>query len=275
MKPARPILRYHGGKWLLARWIISNFPAHRIYVEPFGGAASVLLQKSRCYAEVYNDKDDEIVNLFRVVRARGDELISLLKQTPFARVEFCQSYEPIADEMEQARRTVIRSFMGFGSAGASGAKTGFRANSNRSGTTPAHDWGNFPDCLAAIADRLRGVVIENRDAVEVMLQHDGPETLHYVDPPYVLDTRSMKNPYCKKGYRYELTNEDHERLCATLLELKGMIVLSGYAHPIYEAAFGDWRRVERSAHADGARDRIEVLWISPNAHDPHQELFAA
>lgn len=263
--PERPILRYHGGKWLLAPWIISNFPEHRVYVEPFGGAGSVLLQKPRSYGEIYNDLDGEIVNLFRVLRTQPKDLRDALHATPFAREEFDQSYEPIADPLEQARRTVIRSFMGFGSAGACGAKTGFRANSNRSGTTPAHDWANFPECIDAIAERLRGVVIENKDASLVMLQHDSAETLHYVDPPYVLETRSMKNPYCKKGYRFELTDEDHRKLAVTLRELTGMVVVSGYACPLYdEELFPDWQRVERNAFADGARDRVEVLWLSPN-----------
>jgi DNA adenine methylase len=182
-KPTRPILRYHGGKWLLAEWIISRFPDHRVYVEPFGGAASVLLQKKRSYAEIYNEMDGEIVNLFQVVRDHGAEFISQIEMTPFSRVEFLKSYEPCDDPIEQARRTMVRSFMGFGSAGACGAKTGFRANSNRSGTTPAHDWWHYPQCLAATIERLRGVTLENRDAVEVMCQHDSEETLHDVDPP--------------------------------------------------------------------------------------------
>src|SRR5947207_30368 len=129
----RPMLRYHGGKWMLAPWIISHFPNHRVYVEPFGGAASVLLQKSRCYAEVYNDLDSEIVNLFTIVRERGPELASALELTPFARDEYKHSFEIHPDPLEQARRTVIRSYCGFGSNSlCRSVKSGFRSNSNRS-----------------------------------------------------------------------------------------------------------------------------------------------
>lgn len=263
MQPERPILRYHGGKWLLAPWILSHFPEHRVYVEPYGGGASVMLQKARSYGEVYNDLDGEIVNLFRVVRDHGPQLEERLRMTPFARDEFQLAYEPCEDALEQARRTMARSFMGFGSAAASGAKTGFRANSNRSGTTPAHDWQNYPDNIAPIMDRLRGVVIENKDAREVMLQHDTPETLHYVDPPYVFDTRSMANPYCKKGYRHEMTDDQHRELAATLRELRGMVIVSGYACPLYdEELYSGWFRVERPALADGARPRVEILWMN-------------
>lgn len=269
-EPTRPIVRYHGGKWILGPWIIGHFPAHRIYTEPFGGGASVLLRKPRSYSEIYNEKDGEIVNLFRVVRDHGEALRKALELTPFSRIEFKQSYEASSDSMEQARRTVVRSYMGFGSASASGANTGFRANSNRSGTTPAHDWQNYPDCIPAIIERLRGVVIENREASDVMLQHDSPETLHYVDPPYVLETRSMKNPYCKKGYRFEMTDEQHRDLAAFLHTLSGVVVVSGYACKLYDKElFRKWHRVERPALADGARKRTEVLWINRKI----QELF--
>lgn len=257
----RPALRWHGGKWMLAPWILQHFPAHRVYVEPFGGAASVLIRKPRSYAEVYNDLDVEVVNLFTVLRgARAAELVEQLRLTPFARDEFADAYQPATDPVERARRLVIRSFMGFGSNGHNRA-TGFRANSNRSGTTPAHDWSNYPDALAAIVARLQGVVIENRDACAVMTAHDGPETLHYVDPPYVFATRSDLS----KDYAHELTDDDHRQLLSFLRGLKGKVVLSGYPHAIYDEALADWQRVERAALADGARARTEVLWKNPAA----------
>ena len=257
--PKRPIMRWHGGKWRLAPWIISHFPEHRVYVEPFGGAGSVLLRKSRSYAEVYNDLDGEAVNLFRVVRDRGDELRALLELTPFARTEFIESYEPSSDPLEQARRTCARSFMGFGS-NSHNRKTGFRSNSNRSGTTPAHDWANYPAALDAIIERLRGVVIECRDAKEVIAAHDSHETLIYVDPPYVAGTRDKGS-----DYKFEMSDSDHIDLAMFLSDAKGMVIVSGYESKIYDDIYRGWKKVTRAALADGARKRVEVLWINKAA----------
>lgn len=274
VEPQRPVLRYFGGKWILAPWIISHFPSHRIYCEPFGGAASVLMRKPRAYAEVYNDLDGEIVNLFRVLRnpVLAVELERTLRLTPFARAEFDHAYEPTNDPVKAAWGMIVRAFMGFGSDGHNieSGKTGFRANSNRSGTTPAHDWQTYPREIQAFCERLAGVVIENRDAKEVMLQQDSPETLHFVDPPYVHDTRGAKH-----GYRFEMTNADHESLCEFLGGLTGMVVLAGYDHPLYERL--GWHSVRREAHANGARDRIEVLWLNPAcvAAQSQQSLFGS
>lgn len=256
----------------MAPWIIGHFPAHRIYVEPFGGAASVLIRKPRAYGEIYNDLDDEVVNLFGVFRdeVSARRLQDLLRLTPFARQEFREAYEPTDDPIERARRLVVRSFMGFGSnAHASQAKghrsTGFRANSNRSGTTPAQDWANYPAAMNALIERLAAVVIECRPAVEVMRQHDGLETLHYVDPPYIHATRAQGNKYDLgwRMYAHEMTNADHERLLVELRGLVGMVVLSGYAHPLYDDGLSGWDRIELDTYADGARPRTEVLWLNP------------
>ncbi len=270
MTVTRPALRYHGGKWKLAKWLQLFFPPHRVYVEPFGGGASVLLRKPRTYAEVYNDLDGQVVNVFRMLRDRGAELQQLLALTPFARAEFVLSYEPADDPLEQARRTVMRSFMGFGSAAATGETSGFRANSNRSGTTPAHDWANYSQAVPALVERLQGVVIEQRDALATMAHHDSPTTLHYCDPPYVHSTRSGKVRGVKskgrstgKAYNHELDDDGHRQFAEMAHGVEGMVVVSGYPCALYESLFDGWERHERPAHADGARERTEVVWLNP------------
>lgn len=267
----RPVLRYFGGKFLLAPWIISNMPKHRVYVEPFGGAASVLMQKPRAYAEVYNDLDGDVVNLFRILQCRVQcsELLRRLEATPFARAEFNLAYEVSPEPMEQARRLIIRSFMGFGSNGHNPSeRTGFRANSNRSGWTPARDWVNYIPCLEQFRERLAGVVIENRDALEVMSQQDSPGTLHFVDPPYVHSTRGVT-----KAYIHEMTDKRHEDLCIFLQSLEGMVILCGYDNPIYQSLY--WHRIDRASLADGARERVESLWLNDaaDAATPQANLF--
>lgn len=265
-KLKRPLLRYHGGKWRLAIWIIAHFPPHRIYTETYGGAASVLLQKERCYAEVYNDLDGEIVNLFRVLRdsMQGRELKRLLTLTPYARSEFELSYLADGDPIEQARRTTVRSFMGFGSTLTGKWTTGFRSNSKRSGTAPAHDWRNYPEALEGIIERLRGVIVEKGSAIPVLLAQDSPETLHYVDPPYPISTRQGR--WAGNAYRHEMSDDDHRQMAEILHDLRGMVIVSGYPCGLYDVElFPTWQRIERGAYADSASKRTEVLWLSPNA----------
>lgn len=261
----RPVLRYHGGKWKLAPWILSFFPAHRVYVEPFGGGGSVLMRKARSYAEVYNDLDGEIVNVFRVLRdaATAAQLCQALALTPFARREFIESYEESADPVEGARRTIIRSLMGFGSAATNrDHATGFRSNSNRSGTTPARDWLNYPSNVATFTERLRGVVIEEVPAVSMIPRHDSPATLYYVDPPYLHSTRSFRRR--NAAYRHEMGPDDHRALATVLRAVSGMVVVSGYPSELYDKElYPDWERRERKHLADGARARTEVVWLNP------------
>lgn len=216
MTPKRPLIRFYGGKWRLTPWILQHLPPHRCYVEPFGGGASVLLRK-----------------------ARACELI------PFARAEFDDAYNPAEDPLEQARRTVFRSFSGFGSAAVTGQSSGFRANSNRSGTTPAHNWMNYPDCLRMLIQRLRGVVIENRDAIDCMARHDAADTLHYVDPPYVHSTRSFRTR--SHSYLHEMTDAQHEALAGALHGQSGVVVLSGYRCELYDRLYADWTRIDGRA----------------------------
>lgn len=271
MKPRRPALRYFGGKWMLAKWIIAHLPPHRIYVEPFGGAGSVLLRKPRAYAEVWNDLDDEVVDYFRILRdpSAAAELRRQLTLTPFAREEFSRAYDLAGDPIERARRLVVRSFMGHGVISwRRDRRCGFRCDNNRAGTTPAHDWANLPAAMEALTLRLQGVVIEKRPALDLIRSHaTRADTLIYVDPPYMHETRSSKRAAgdLYNGYRHELSDEDHWDLLASLRECAGGVVLTGYSTPLYEAALPDWTRVEREAWADGARPRTEALWLNPRA----------
>lgn len=276
----RPVLRYHGGKFRIAPWVIDHFPPHRTYVEPFGGAAGVMLQKPRAYSEVYNDLDSDVVNFFRVLRdpAQLDRLLQACAATPYARAEFEEAWEPVDEPVERARRLTIRAQMGFGSAGATKGTTGFRIDTKREYETAQHLWAWYPDAIANAGHRLTGVLIENRPAIEVMAQHDGPDTLHFVDPPYVHSTRVMGAG--KAGYyRHEMTDEQHIELLDFLNTLTGMVVLAGYRSELYDSRLQGWTRDETQARASAGRGgvaRTEVLWLNDAAiaRQNQQRLFA-
>lgn len=268
--PERPPLRYLGGKWKLAPWIIEHLPPHRVYVEPFGGAASVLLRKPRAFSEVYNDLDDEVVTLFQVMRdeALAARLVAAIIATPFARAEFEAAFLPADDPVERARRLVVRSFMGHGSNASNiNRKTGFRANLvNR--VAGSLDWANLPPSLAQVAARFVGVVVERRPALQVIARYDVPDCLIYADPPYVHETRSSGKRkggelYC--AYPCEMSDADHEELLDALRASSAMIVLSGYPNSLYDNALSNWRRVTIDTYADGARPRTEALWLNAQA----------
>lgn len=271
MSVSKPALRYHGAKFRLASWILGFFPPHRCYVEPFGGAAGVLLQKDRAYAEVYNDLDGDVVNFFAMVRNPSTRaaLAEACALTPYARAEFDQAWTPTADPIERARRLIVRAQMGFGSAGASKGTTGFRIDTARAYGTAQQLWAEYPASLAAVGERFTGVLIENRPAIEVMRQHDAATTLHFLDPPYLHGTRVMQKG--KTGYyRHEMTDADHEALLAAVLELEGMVVVCGYPSDLYEAALAGWERHETGSRISAGRGtavRTEVVWINAACRD--------
>ncbi|MDW3683923.1 DNA adenine methylase [Cupriavidus sp. CV2] len=261
----RPVLRYHGGKFRLADWVMGFFPEHTCYVEPFGGAAGVLLQKPRAYAEVYNDLDGDVVNFFRVLRdpELKARLIEACALTPYARADFEQAWEPADEPIERARRLAIRAQMGFGSAGATKGVTGFRIDTKREYGTAQQLWALYPAALSEAGQRLQGVLVENRPAIDVMRQHDAPQTLHFVDPPYLHGTRVMNKG--ERYYRHEMSDDQHKELLAAVLELEGMVVLSGYPSEMYDSALSTWDRHEKAARISAGRGtatRTEVVWIN-------------
>lgn len=262
----RPVVRYHGGKWRLGTWVIRNLPPHRVYTEGFGGAFSVCLRKPKAQIEVYNDLNGEMVNVFRVLRdpVMASRLADLLRYTPCSSQEFDDAHQPHPDPVEQARRTIVRGFQGHGSTGASGGKlTGWRRRLPKYNDRYSHDWATVWACVNAWADRVREIYIENRDAMAVVKQWDAPDALHYLDPPYLPDTRADN---CRlDGYAHEMSEADHASMAIVLSSLRGMVVLSGYPSPLYDELYAGWQRIEKRAMADHGRARTECLWFNPAA----------
>lgn len=258
VKPA-PALKYPGSKWNLGQWICGHFPPHSGYVEPFFGSGSAFFNKERTRLEVLNDLDKRVVNLFRVIRDRSEELAALVEMTPWAREEYELSYRPpTGDDLEDARSFLIRCWQANGTR--LNTRSGWRNQTNDTvGKCYTDQWRGLPKRIRATADRLKGAMIECRPAVDVIERHAGIETLLYVDPPYPLSTRNGKY------YAHEMTDADHEDLLELLLKHPGTVVISGYRCELYDDLLHDWTSVSAPAVADGGRGRTEVLWISPTA----------
>jgi DNA adenine methylase len=262
------VLRYHGGKYRLAPWILSFFPKHAVYVEPYGGAASVLMQKVPVKAECYNDLDGQVVNVFRVLRdpVSAAELRRRVQLTPFARDELDWSYAEATDPIDAAHKLIIRSFMGHGTDGATrGCRTGFRSKLTDGRSLPSAEWASWSDAIPTFTARLASVTIENRDALEVIARMDHRKALFYVDPPYVHSARTavMSKSSGSLGYRHEMVDAQHQLLAETLRRVKGMVVLNGYPTALYdEHLYADWERHEKQSVIDGNRKRTEVVWLN-------------
>jgi len=274
--PKRPALRYYGGKWKLAPWIISHFPEHQNYVEPCGGAASVLLQKPRSPLETVNDLDGNVVNFFRVLRDQPDELIRKIRLTPWARAEYELACESCGDSAEKARRFFVASWMSMQGGHHSKTSKTWRVTTNPIGSVPC-DYMHLHSQLEDVAHRFEGVQLDNRDARDVIQRYDNDDALLYFDPPYLPETRSQGD-----RYRLEVDPAFHSE-CAELLRLcAGYVVVSGYACPLYTELYEDhgWTRVDKEAQTNSGGKRIESLWLSPRTVEalqmPRQmELFAA
>lgn len=264
----RPLMRYHGGKFRLAPWILSLMAPHAKYVEPYAGAASLLLSKPPARFEVLNDLSGEVVNLFRVIRDRGDELARRIELTPYAQAEFELSYDPATEAVEQARRTLVRCQMAFGPTAISGHRTGWRSKASTVNGDFARQWAGQGDIVRQAAERLRGVVIDQRDALDVMRDHDSTATLHFVDPPYLPEVRTHHNG--KGAYAHEMTAEDHEAMLEAVTHLDGMVMVCGYESELYRNRLRDWKMHRRVTQADQAVKRLECLWMN---FESSPELF--
>lgn len=260
----KAVLSYFGGKARMAAKILPYFPQHVCYCEPFGGAASLLLQKGPAYCEVYNDRYHEVVSFFEVLRTRPAELIALIELTPYAREEHARAWESTDDPLELARRLYVRSWQGRGRLGTLG-KDGWRfSRTCKRSRSVVDDWRGVHH-LWAIAERFRHVQIECGDAIAVIERFDAPTTLHYIDPPYVQSTRCKR--WASEGYVHEMDDDAHRELARILHQVQGMVILSGYPCELYEELYGSWECVHFGALADGAAGgsvrRVEGLWLSP------------
>jgi len=255
----RPPFPYYGGKQLLAERLVALFPPHVHYVEPFAGGLSVLLAKPRSPMETVNDLDGALVTFWRVLRDREDDLRRVVDLTPHARGEHELARQLVVegDELETARRVWVRLTQGRGS-NLGDDSTGWRyAGSPDYGSAAKHldgYRGRIPDC----ARRLRHVSLECRPAVEVIADYGRHrDVLLYVDPPYVVSTRSSAGKYA-----HEMTDDDHRELAEALRAAAAAVVLSGYQSPLYDELYHGWFRTglpSMTSNGGAGKPTTEVL----------------
>lgn len=261
------LVRWAGGKGKQLPYLLPLIPDGKIYVEPFGGGASVLLNRHRTKIEVYNDLDSSLVNLFSIVRdpETFDKFVQIIGWTPYSREGFENSldHESETDAIWKAVKfyTVLNQSI-------SGKRLAQRADWARArGDNVAARWVLRQEKLGAIHDRLRGVQIECRDALDILKEWDGEDTVFYCDPPYVLGTRKGK-----KYYAVEPGDEYHVELCDVLRNVKGSVVLSGYDHPIYNNleedgwiadSYKETAKMTVMKEGEVREARREVVWRNP------------
>ena len=268
-RPTRPALRYYGGKWRIAPWIIGYMPAHRAYLEPCMGAASVFAQKRPVEVETLNDANGRVTNYFQQLRDNQEELRRRIGLTPWAEDEYYLCQGPSEDPVEDARRFYVTSWQSVHGTGSS--RSGWRWMTDpddRRGLSPAVDWMSVD--LDAFAQRLRRAHIINRDALEVIGRVAEVATcLIYFDPPYTLERRTRKDGYSA----FEVTEEWHAKAAELLRAHAGPVLVSGYSSRLYEQLYEvrGWQRVDRDFQANSGSTRTESLWISPAAQAALQE----
>lgn len=260
----RAIAKYPGSKWSLADWIIGFFPEHHSYLEPFFGTGAVLFNKPRSNIETINDLDGNVVNLFECIRDNPIELARRIYMTPYSRAVYDKVFAEMPDDpFEKALNFYIRLNMGHGFR-TNGERVGWKKDvQGRERSYASQDWCNLPDKIMQAAERLRGVQIENRPALEVIERFNYANVLIYCDPPYVLKTRHGKQ------YRCEMSDEDHEELLKLLQKHKGKILISGYDTELYQKYLCDWIRVERTTYSQVCSKKKEILWMN---YEPSMQL---
>lgn len=258
----RSILKYPGSKWRIAKWIISHFPEgyeNMTYLEPFFGSGSIFFTKERSRIKTINDLDDSVVNLFKIVRDRPKELAYKISMTPWSRKEYYDSYTPSNDDLERARRFLIRTWMAVGTK--TSDKTGWRNNINAENRTLQNFHCDLSKTIIETCDRLKHtkkcvVQIENQDVFKLIERYNRSDVMMYLDPPYVISTRHGRI------YKYEFTDDDHIKLLKLCRQSKARILISGYDSKIYNDYLSDWDKDTRITDCERGQKRTEVLWMN-------------
>ena len=221
------IITRMGGKFYIRKWIISKFPPHHTYVEPFGGAAYVLLCKAPSKVEVYNDIDGNLVNLFEQARTHTDELIEYLESFPYSR----KIHDTWLDEWKlgmKGNNDIERAarFFYISNSSVNGRFSTFSTSALKNNAKSFYGKLNN---IRDFANRMRNVVIENLDFEKCIKAYDTENTLFYIDPPF----------YNTDYYFVNFSHEDHVRLYETIKDIKGKFILSYYPHSIIMEMYGN------------------------------------
>lgn len=256
------IFKYPGSKWSIAKWIVDHFPdgyERMIYLEPFAGSLAVFFNKAPSSVEVINDLDSEVVNIFRVLRERPDDLERMILLTPYSREEYDLAFEATEDPMEKARRFMVRTNMGIGSRRCGKSVWQCRVSKDPGGS--AVKWNTVLREIEPAARRLRGsstnlVHIENCDALELIKRFNKPDVLMYLDPPYLRKIR-------KSGalYAHEMDDAIHAQLLETLSGSSAKIVISGYDNDLYNTHLSEWHK-DSTASKAFVGDTEETIWMN-------------
>lgn len=251
------IIKYPGSKWNMAAWIISHFPEHHSYLEPFFGSGAVFFKKPRSNIETINDLDRDVVNLFEWIKKDPERLAHEIYWTPYAREIYEAAFASAPqDSLQKAVNFYIRLNMGHGFR-TNGGKVGWKNDvQGREKAYAAQDWINLPAKIMLAAERLRGVQIENQQAVDLIQRFNYSNVLIYADPPYVLSTRHGKQ------YRHEMDNRQQADLLDVLLDHKGPVLLSGYDNKLYNDRLQGWHREEIERRSQANTVKKEVLWMN-------------
>lgn len=251
------LVRYPGSKWGLAQWVISFFPEHHSYLEPFFGSGAVLFNKPRSNIETVNDLDGNVVNLFEWIKKDPERLAYEIYYTPYARQIYEDAFVTVPeDSFGKAVNFYIRLNMGHGFR-TTGEKIGWKNDvQGRERAYASRDWCNLPQRIIQAAERLRGVQIENRPAVELMQKFNFKNVLVYLDPPYMLETRHGKQNFC------EMEDKEHIKLLETAIAHKGFVLINGYETELYNDMLKGWHRESTTCYSQARMKKKEVLWMN-------------